>query len=101
MATGREVKAGRLAKAMRREQQHNLSGMARILLNGDFTFCLTRDFNELDVAKKSTQQLLRDQLHDEPWMIARSFESLGMPRRNCFDLLVNTIVARACDRIPY
>jgi hypothetical protein len=40
--------------------------MARILLNGDFTFCLTRDFNELDVAKKSTQQLLRDQLHNEP-----------------------------------
>jgi hypothetical protein len=72
MATRREVKAGRLATAMRREQQHNLSGMARILLNGDFTFCLTRDFNELDVAKKSTQQLLRDQLHNEPWTIART-----------------------------
>jgi hypothetical protein len=80
--------------------------MARILLKGDFTFCLTRDFNELDVAKKSTQQLLRDQLHNEPWTIARkqvleSFESLGMPSRNCVDLLVNTIVALACDRIPY
>jgi hypothetical protein len=72
MATGREVKAARLATAMRREQQHNLSGMARILLNGDFTFCLSRDFNELDVAKKSTQQLLRDQLHNEPWTIART-----------------------------
>jgi hypothetical protein len=51
MATGREVKAGRLATATRREQQHNLSGMARILLNGDFTFCLICDFNELDVAQ--------------------------------------------------
>jgi hypothetical protein len=39
---------------------------------GDFTFCLARDFNELDVAKKSTQQLLRDQLHNEPWTIART-----------------------------
>jgi hypothetical protein len=56
MATWREVKAGRLATTMRYEQQHNLSGMARILLKGDFTFCLTRDFNELDVAKKSTQR---------------------------------------------
>jgi hypothetical protein len=55
---------------MRLEQQHNLSGMARILLNGDFTFCLSRDFNELDVAKKSTRQLLRDQLHNEPWTTA-------------------------------
>jgi hypothetical protein len=72
MATGREVKAGRLATATLREQQHNLSGMARILLNGDFTFCLICDFNELDVAKKSTQQLLRDQLHNEPWTIART-----------------------------
>jgi hypothetical protein len=44
----------------------------RILLNGDFTFCLIRDFNELDVAKKSTQQLLRDQLYNEPWTIART-----------------------------
>ena len=70
MATGREVKAGRLATATRREQQHNLSGMARILLNGDFTFCLICDFNELDVAKKSTRQLLRDQLHNEPWTTA-------------------------------
>jgi hypothetical protein len=72
MATGREVKAGRLATATLREQQHNLSGMARILLNGDFTFCLICDFNELDVAKKSTQQLLRDQLHNEPWTMART-----------------------------
>ena len=72
MATGREVKAGRLATATRREQQHNLSGMARILLHGDFTFCLICDFNELDVAKKSTQQLLRDQLHNEPWTIVRT-----------------------------
>jgi hypothetical protein len=25
----------------------------------------------------------------------------GMASRNCFDLLVNTIVALACDRISY
>src|ERR1700730_4064064 len=46
--------------------------MARILLNGDFTFCLSRDFSELGVAKKSIQQLLRDQLHNVPWTIARN-----------------------------
>jgi putative ABC transport system substrate-binding protein len=57
MATGREVKAGRLATATRREQQHNLSGMARILLNGDFTFCLICDFKELDVAKSPLSNL--------------------------------------------
>jgi hypothetical protein len=32
-------------------------------------------------------------------VLDESFESLGMPSRNCFDLLVNTIVALACDRI--
>jgi hypothetical protein len=58
VALGRGVKGGRLATAMRLEQQHNLSVMARILLNGDFTFCLTRDSNELDVAKKSTRTSL-------------------------------------------
>jgi hypothetical protein len=31
--------------------------------------------------------------------VLESFESLGMPSRNCFDLLVNTIVALACDRV--
>jgi hypothetical protein len=76
--------------------------MARILLNGDFTFGLTRDFNELDVAKKSTQQLLRDQLHNEPWKIARTgARELRKPRHAEPNLLVNTIVALACDRIPY
>jgi hypothetical protein len=50
MATGREVKAGRLATATR--------------------FVSSMIFNQLDVAKKSTQQLLRDQLHNEPWTIA-------------------------------
>jgi hypothetical protein len=69
-ALGRGVKAGRLATDMRLEQQRNLSVMARILLNGDFTFCLTRGSNELDVAKKSTRQLLRDHLHNEPWTTA-------------------------------
>ena len=60
------------ARAIGLEWEHNLDAMARILLNEDFTFCLTRDSNELDVAKKSTRQLLRDQLHNEPWTIVRT-----------------------------
>jgi hypothetical protein len=76
-----------------------------MLLNGDFTFCPVCDFNELAVAKKFTRQLLRDQLHNEPRTTAlreqdsRASKSLGMPSRNCFDLFVNEIVARAGDRI--
>jgi len=55
----------RLATAIRLENEHNLNVTARMLLNGDFTFCPVCDFNELAVAKKSTRQLLRDQLHNE------------------------------------
>ena len=33
------------------ESVHNLDGMARMLLNGDFDFCRACDFKELDVAK--------------------------------------------------
>jgi hypothetical protein len=51
MATGREVKAGRLATAIRLDRGHNLNVTARMLLNGDFTFCPICDFNELSVAK--------------------------------------------------
>jgi hypothetical protein len=74
MATRREVKSGRLATAMRREQQHNLSGMARILLlqMGISRFVSPVISMSQNVAKKSTQQLLRDQLHNEPWTIART-----------------------------
>jgi hypothetical protein len=63
-------KAGRFATAIRLDRQHNLDVTARILLNGEFTFCPTHDFNELSVAKKHTRQLLRDGLHDKLWTAA-------------------------------
>jgi hypothetical protein len=67
LTTGRELKAGRLATAVRLEWEHNLNVLARILLNGEFTFCPIRDFNELAVAEEHTRQLLRDELHDKLW----------------------------------
>ena len=51
LATGRELKAGRFATAIRLDRGHNLNVTARMLLNGDFTFCPICDFNELSVAK--------------------------------------------------
>jgi hypothetical protein len=57
---GRELKAGRFATAVRLEWEHNLNVLAQILLNGEFTFCPIRDFNELAVAEEHTRQLLRD-----------------------------------------
>jgi len=48
---GRELNVRRLASAIRLEQRCNLNVPARMLLNGDFTFCPICDFNELSVAK--------------------------------------------------
>src|ERR1700730_104833 len=48
LATGREF-----ATAIRLDRGHNLNVTARILLNGDFTFCPISDFNELSLGKKS------------------------------------------------
>jgi hypothetical protein len=70
LSTGRDMKARRLATAIRLEWEHNLNVPARILLNGDFTFCPIRDFNELSLAKEHTRQLLRDELHDKLWTAA-------------------------------
>jgi hypothetical protein len=67
LTTGRELKAGQLATAVRLECEHNLDVLARILLNGEFTFCPIRDFNQLAVAEEQTRQLLRDELHDKLW----------------------------------
>src|SRR5271166_3239059 len=53
LAAGRELKAGRFATAMQLDREHNLYVTARILLNGDFTFCLICDFNELGVAERA------------------------------------------------
>jgi len=70
LATACELKTGRLRTAIGLEREHNLNVLARILLNRDFTFCPTRDFNELAVAKKHPGQLLRDGLHDKLWTTA-------------------------------
>ena len=67
LTTGREFKAWRLATAVPLEWEHNLNVLARILLNGEFTFCPIRDFNELAVAEEHTRQLLRDELDDKLW----------------------------------
>ena len=44
---GRESEAGRFARAVRVEREYNLNVTARILLNGEFTFCPIHHFNEL------------------------------------------------------
>jgi len=64
LATGRELKARRFATAIRLDRGHNLDVTARMLLNGDFTFCPICDFNELSVAKEGARQLLRDERRD-------------------------------------
>jgi hypothetical protein len=48
LATGREF-----ATAIRLDRGHNLNVTARILLNGDFTFCPISDFNELSLGKRA------------------------------------------------
>jgi hypothetical protein len=53
LATGRDLQARRLATAIRLELEHNLNVTARMLLDGDFTFCPICNFNELSVAKRA------------------------------------------------
>ena len=94
---GRELEAGRFARAVRVEREYNLNVTARILLNGEFTFCPIHDFNELRVARERDRQLLRDELPDNVWMsdsiaIDLDFESLDRPSWTVFDLLVKTIM---------
>ena len=79
------------------EREYNLNVTARILLNGEFTFCPIHDFNELRVARERDRQLLRDELPDNVWMsdsiaIDLDFESLDRPSWTVFDLLVKTII---------
>ena len=54
---GRELEAGRFARAVRVEREYNLNVTARILLNGEFTFCPIHHFNELRVARERDRQL--------------------------------------------
>src|SRR2546428_719029 len=49
LGTRLDLKVGRLTRAIRLEWEYNLNVPARILLNGDFTFCPIHDFNELSV----------------------------------------------------
>ena len=51
---GWELKIRRLAWAIRVEQRCNLKVPARILLNGDFTFCPIYDFKGLRLAREHT-----------------------------------------------
>ena len=87
---GRELEAGRFARAVRVEREYNLNVTARILLNEEFTFCPIHDFNELRVARERDRQLLRDELPDNVWMsdsiaIDLDFESLDRPSWTVFD----------------
>src|SRR4029450_9348274 len=60
LVTVRELNTGRLRTVFGLQRERNLNVLARILLNGDFTFCPTCDLNELGVVKKHVRQLLRD-----------------------------------------
>ena len=60
----------RFASAIRLEQGCNLNVPARMLLNGDFTFCPIKNFNGLAGQRQHTRQLPRDKLHNEHWPTA-------------------------------
>src|SRR5262249_53902802 len=57
-----------LPRAIRVERGYNLNVTARILPNGEFTFCPIHDFNELRVARERDRQLVRDEVPDSLWM---------------------------------
>jgi hypothetical protein len=97
LVTGVGWRADDLPRAVRVEREYNLNVTARILLNGEFTFCPIHDFNELRVVRERDRQLLRDELPDNLWMsdsiaIDLDFESLDRPSWTVFDLLVKTII---------
>jgi hypothetical protein len=68
LVTGVSWRPDDLPRAVRVERECNLNVTARILLNGEFTFCPIHDFNELRVARERDRQLLRDELPDNLWM---------------------------------
>ena len=68
LVTGVNWRPDDLPRAVRVEREYNLNVTARILLNGEFTFCPIHDFNELRVARQRDRQLLRDELPDNLWM---------------------------------
>jgi hypothetical protein len=68
LVAGRDFR--RFGAAVWLEQGCNLNVLARMLLNGDFTFCPIRHFNCLAGKRQHTRQLLCDKLHDELWPTA-------------------------------
>ena len=73
-----------------------------------FNVCALHDFNDLrhgKNGKKSAFNNFRVQLHGKlrptaySGPIGGAFESLGLPRRNWFDLLVKIAVVLACNRM--
>jgi hypothetical protein len=68
LVTGVSWRRDDLPRAIRVERGYNLNVTARILPNGEFTFCPTHDFNELRVARERDRQLVRDELPDNLWM---------------------------------
>jgi hypothetical protein len=98
LIAGRDFR--RFASAIHLEQRCNLNVPARILLNGDFTFCPISNFNGLMGQRQHARQPLRDKLHEslgrqhKGVLIPYHFEGLGLPSRNSFDLLVKIIVVR-------
>ena len=68
LVAGRDSR--RFASAIRLEQGCNLNVPARMLLNGDFTFCPIKNFNGLAGQRQHTRQLPRDKLHNEHWPTA-------------------------------
>ena len=92
-------KAERFATVIRLDRGHNLNVTARILLNGDFTFCPIHDFNDLRMtrqrhsttsARSASRQASHASIERTDY---RDFYSPGLLSRNCFDFLVKMIVA--------
>jgi hypothetical protein len=72
------------------ERGYNLNVPARILLTVKFTFCPTRDFNELRVPKMNILQLLWATASSD--VILDGFEGLGLLSRTYVDLLFKIVV---------
>ena len=70
LGRGRDLSAGPFATGIGLKREHNLDVSARILLNGDFTFCPTNDFKKLGMQEEHTLQLVREELGDGPWSAA-------------------------------
>jgi len=87
LVTGESWRPDDLPRAIRVERGYNLNVTARILLNGEFTFCPIHDFNELRVARERDRQLVRDELPDNLWLsdsIERLIRKSRQAELDCF-----------------